>query len=167
MSDGRILYAEQGNVCVLKFIGAIKLHNSLILDELCLQSVISAHAQQIIFDMRETEYLDSTALGSLASFAGCVAKELKLRPSAVVNDETLESLLFSVRLDKVMDISQFVDLEFDESAITQIDAPGEETERDMAIRSLKAHQALIDWSEDNAVQFKSVVECLESELKDS
>ena len=59
---------------------------------------------QFIFDLRETEYIDSTNLGIIASVLKYKTKKSSKKPILISTNNDINAILFSMSFDKIFEI---------------------------------------------------------------
>ena len=154
MAEGRVLYALQDDVYVLKFIGDIRFSICTAVDQF-IQHVFGQEKKiPVLVDMLETDSVDSTALGVLAQVAIKMRETFNQKPTLLVASHDLNTILQSVCFDQVFTIlqqqksggaGQFTELEQVESS-----------EKEFAEQVLRAHQNLMAISPKNKAMFMDV-----------
>jgi len=162
--DATMLQAVDGDCCHVVLKGRITYANSRGLDEFIDSVSADPRVADIVVDLSEASYLDSTVLGLLAALAtGLSAKNCR-RAVLISTNEDVTILLTSIGFDSVFSI---------------VGEPGDRTLEDLQPVAetvtdtrpsvhvlLKAHRALMDLSEENRDKFRNVVKCLEQEVHD-
>jgi anti-anti-sigma factor len=157
---GKILYAEQDGVYVLKFVGDVRL---------TLGPTISTFIQRIgenrgihgmVVDLTETDAIDSTSLGLLAKVSLRVQEVLHSLPVIVSNNDDITRILLSMGFDVLFVIVR--------EATDDIGLLGElpvqfASEDELRNQVLEAHQVLMSLNEQNRAIFSDLVEALTAE----
>ena len=160
MSDA-IGYAKQNDVYYLKISGALRHDSAAPLDALIERWFENETCDftAVVIDLNETVFMDSTAIGLLAS----IAREMLARglnaPTVFSANSEINQLLQSLRLDEVFTLVQKTT-----SGIECISAQSVASEQCGAAVILKAHEALVELNEANRVAFQSVIDLFRSEL---
>lgn len=161
MSSGHIYVAEQDGVHVIKLVGDVRLTLCVSFDRFIESLFVRNKLGSVIFDLRETEGIDSTTLGLMAKISiGARQKGLE-PPVVVVNDPSIMRLLVSMGFEDILKLVKEKDIPGgDEAQLLP-----ELTEDQSAVRSrvLEAHEILMRMNRSNEVKFKELVETLQSE----
>lgn len=158
MDDGKVLHASRNDVHVLRFIGDIRYPLSPSIAHYLDEIFAGPAPAGFVFDLTETDSIDSTNLGLLASIAKRMQALGGQRITIVSNHAEINSVLFSMALDEVFDIVESVRLD----AGPGLEISHESADRENLKRTLiDAHQALMDLSEKNRGMFSDVVASLE------
>jgi len=164
MENGKIMYAIDDGVCLLKFVGRIACRIGADLDTFL--DTISAAApavERYVVDLSETTYIDSTNLGVLAKVhlvaqsSGAARTTLFSTNSAVT--EVLESMGFFDLFHIVSSLGE-CHAHCHAAPLSHAEASPEHLCRLM----LDAHRRLMDLNEANCKSFGGVVGCLEYDL---
>ena len=119
--------------------------------------------KDIMIDMSEADYLDSTILGLLAKIANFMIKKFKRKITLLSTNEDINYLLDNIGLNEVFIIVKSCNCSPEQlQEIPNINA----SERESALTILDAHRQLIALNEKNQAEFKDVVELLEKETKE-
>jgi anti-anti-sigma factor len=113
--------------------------------------------ENIIIDLSETEYLDSTCLGLLAKMANYLLNTRDKKPTIISNKENINHILKGVGFNKVFHIIKRYPQNIDELNKISIDKK-DNLDTDMGKMIMDAHEALFDLNEKNKETFKDVVE---------
>ncbi len=162
MNGGSILYSKNEQKYFIKLAGDLRFTSGHDFD--CLLNVIfkDADLKDIMIDMSEANYLDSTILGLLAKIANFMIKKFKRKITVLSTNEDINYLLDSIGLNEVLIIVKSCNCSPEMlQEIPNINA----SERESALTILDAHHQLIALNEKNRTEFKDVVELLEKETK--
>ncbi|MBD3647378.1 MAG: STAS domain-containing protein [Pseudomonadales bacterium] len=160
MVMGRILFAEQDGVNVLKFTGDVRVTLGPTIGAFLNSLKECKEMKSIIIDLTETEGIDSTSLGLLAKISLQTQESFHTVPTIVSTNEDITRILMSMGFDKVFVIIK-------EPLAT--DAPlGElpvQVANETALREqvLEAHKVLMGLNEYNRNAFQDLVVALEHE----
>ncbi len=167
MDRGRYYFAEKGDITYIKMVGNLKYTTSSGFDRF-VDGLIERGFTNLVIDLSEASYIDSTNLGLIAKLAEKARNNSEKRVSIISTNEDINEILESVRFDTLFTIVENVSEakklleDVREQEIDDIDSSKKE---DLQML-LKAHRALIEAHEENRPQFKDVVELLEEEMKD-
>ena len=161
MDRGRYFYAEKDDITYIKMVGNLKYTTSSGFDHF-VDGLMERGFKNVVIDLSEATYIDSTNLGLIAKIAGRARNKSDMHVSIVSPNEDINEILRSVRFDKLFTIVE------DMEKVDELEEiPDEQRDKQDDLQMLiKAHKALIDIDEDNRPQFKDVVELLEKEVKD-
>jgi anti-anti-sigma factor len=160
---GSIGYAINDGIAYLRLSGAMRHDTAGGLEALIEQwfAADRASVSAVVIDLNQVGFLDSTAIGLLAS----IARELQARslPKATVfsTQADINQLLRSLCLDQALDLVERA-TDGRSSSANASALPADAQCSGAAI--LKAHETLIYLNEGNRVAFQPVVELLRGEL---
>jgi len=158
----QILFACVEDCCYFKLSGELRYTNATGMDDL-IERLFSAQIQcnQLVVDLNEASFMDSTYIGLLASMARYCQQQNLPKPTLFSTHPQVNELLFSLCLDQAFDIvQQSTDEEFDMTSIKA--QPYSDQQKGLMI--LHAHEALIALNEKNKTEFQSVVDVLKQQL---
>ena len=120
--------------------------------------------EDVLLDISEAEYFDSTNLGLLAKIASQMQKRFNRKVTLFSTNPNINFLLDNMGLSKVFIIVDKPD--FSVENLRQI-PDLQATERERALVILEAHRLLMDMNEKNRETFKDIVELLEKDVSKS
>ncbi|HDQ14400.1 MAG TPA: anti-sigma factor antagonist [Sediminispirochaeta sp.] len=161
MTRGRYFFAEKNGITYIKMVGNLKYTFSSGFDQF-VESLLERGFSNVVIDLSESDYIDSTNLGLIAKIAGRARGREDMHVSIVSPNEDINAILESVRFDKLFTI---VDKVPEVDALDEIDDEQRGRQEDLRML-LDAHRALMDIDEENRPKFKDVVELLEKEVRD-
>jgi anti-anti-sigma factor len=157
---GKILFAEQEGVSVLKFIGDVRLTLGPTISTFLEKLESSDHFESMIIDLSETETIDSTALGLIAKIAICTRENFGSATSIVSPREDITRVLTSMAMEQVCVVTS--EVISDATGLQEL--PTEITSEEvMREQVLDAHKTLIALDDQNCDKFQDLVDALESE----
>lgn len=158
MDNGKVLHASRDGVHVLRFVGEIRYTLSPSIDRY-LDGIFSATPPSgFVIDLTGTDSIDSTNLGILARIAKSMLSINGSRVTVVSDRPDINSVLTSMALDEVFDIT---DHNLSVSAPEQ-ELPQDDADRATLSRTLiDAHRTLMELNERNEEMFRDVVVALE------
>ncbi|MCK4981997.1 MAG: STAS domain-containing protein [Victivallaceae bacterium] len=162
MSEGKILYSKGGQRYFLKMTGRLCFASGREFDKQ-LNIIFSDPAvKDIMIDMSETDYLDSTILGLMAKIADFMIKKFHKKGIILSDNKNINYLLDNIGLNNVFIVVESYD--YTPGMLQKI--PNiKSSELENALTILDAHKRLISLNEKNRNVFKDVVELLEQETK--
>lgn len=167
MAKGTVSVAQQDDVLVLKFSGALSVgdafQTSAAADQYIERAFQQGGFEQVAIDLSEVESLDSTNLGILAHIARLADEQLHHKPTLFSTQPDITTLLSQSALDSVFDIVTTTPKL--QAELKAIGLEGDIIEADFSAMVLKAHRALAALSDENKRQFKNVLEVFESEVQ--
>lgn len=119
----------------------------------------------LLIDIRECQYMDSTILGIVARWALSFAQTHATLPFLLgLPGSPLENIFERMKLDTLFHVSQ--DTQFpNHDALSHVSLSDHVTEKEYAEYLLSAHETLAELSEENAKEFAAVIQCLKAELQ--
>lgn len=162
MQSGQIMVGDHQGIYVVKLVGDVRLNLCTSFDNFIDKMFSHSEFRGVVFDMHETEGVDSTTLGLMAKIAFRSAERKGGKPLVLCEDRGLLHLLDSMGFEDLMDISSDADNDayHAEPAPLKCNAPDEHTAREMV---LEAHRVLMSMNEQNESTFRDLVHALESE----
>lgn len=157
--NGRYQFTASDKLYYVKMSGNLRYTGCANFDSFLTRLFKEHLCEDIIIDLSEAEFLDSTNLGLMAKAAGFVMKKCGRKMTVISSNESVNDLLTNTGFDQVINIIETIDL--DQARLDDLPIP--EQERNMAAMLLEAHEALIDMNDENIAQFKDVVEMLRRE----
>ncbi|MCC5827206.1 STAS domain-containing protein [Alkalimonas sp.] len=165
MSDEQILFACLQDHCYFKLTGELRYTNAIGMDDLIEQLFEQEQpaCAQVVVDLNEASFIDSTHIGLLASLARHCQQHQLPRPVLFSTNTEINQLLQGLCLDSVFD---FVEHPTNQSIDMTPLQSGQASDQDKGEMILRAHEALLDLSDKNRQEFKPVVDLLRKQLRD-
>ena len=162
MNGGSILYSTKDQKYFIKLTGNLRFTSGHDFDSLLNVIFKNPDVKDIMIDMSEADYLDSTILGLLAKTANFMIKKFKRKITVLSTNEDINYLLDNIGLNEVFIIVTSCNYSPEQlREIPNINA----SERESALTILDAHRQLVALNKKNQAEFKDVVELLEKETK--
>ncbi|MGV0033452.1 MAG: STAS domain-containing protein [Candidatus Azotimanducaceae bacterium WSBS_2022_MAG_OTU7] len=157
---GKILFAEQDGVNLLKFSGDVRLTLGPTISTFLEKLESCDHFQSMIIDLSETETIDSTALGLIAKIAICTREHFESVTSIVSPRDDITRVLNSMAMEQVCVVTR--EVISDTAGLQELptEITSEEAMRDQV---LDAHKTLMALGDQNCDKFQDLVEALEYE----
>jgi len=163
MVDGKYFYAKEGSKVFFKLTGTLKYTISSKFDAFLDRFLGNEmECEDLMIDLSEAEFLDSTNLGFLARISEFMREKCNRRVTLFSPNTDINSVLESVGFDEVFILVN--DYEKSEKALSEVSGSGLE-ERQRAVMMLDAHKALMKVSDKNINKFHDVVELLEKSIE--
>jgi anti-anti-sigma factor len=105
MNEGKFLYAELSGVYVVQPTGNIRYTISRGLDKLIHRIQEDENATDVIADLSEAGFLDSTNLGLLARLASMAFKKFHRYPQLISNNQNINMVLDSMGFQQIFNIT--------------------------------------------------------------
>lgn len=158
----QILFACVQQCCYFNLSGELRYTNATGMDDL-IDRLVSAKIQcrQLVVDLNQASFMDSTYIGLLASLARYCQQQALPKPVLFCTVPAVNELLFSLCLDQAFEIVQQPTDHAVELSSVQA-APYSDQQKGRMI--LQAHEALIALNEKNKTEFQPVVELLKQQL---
>ena len=163
MNQDRILYAKLESTYVIKFVGDIRYNICAPLNAFITQLYEREGFDNILIDLSETQFIDSTNLGLLARVANLMHERFQRRSTMVSTNENVNRTLETVGFFEVFTIDEG---KGQPAPNMHVLSQSQTTEAEMADAILEAHRTLSELNDTNREMFRSVVEGLEAELID-
>jgi len=170
-SDGKYFFALDGRKAFFKLTGTLKytLGNKF---DLFLDNLFDKKPdfENVLIDLSEAVFLDSTNLGFLAKISEFMNENYGKKITIFSQKEDINELLESVGFDEVFVLVKNIDKqekEFEEISLNANgtnDTNGTNTTRSCSKMMLDAHQALINICKKNSDKFYDVVELLQQSV---
>lgn len=162
MNSRKILYSKSEQKYFIKLIGNLRFTSGHDFDSLLNVIFHDPDVKDIMVDMSEADYLDSTILGLLAKTANFMIKKFKRKITVLSINEDINYLLDSIGLSKVFIIVKTCDCT---PEMLQKIPNLESSEQENALTILNAHKELVKLNKKNHEVFKDVIKLLEQETK--
>ncbi len=161
MENGKYFYIKMDYHIYLKMTGNLKYTGSTGFDHF-LKELFKQDYKEIIIDLSEAEYIDSTNLGLIGRIAENSFMNHNSKTTLISTNSEINYILSSVGFDEVFEITEkeLNIYQWTEIPIEQADP------HEIADIMLKAHKTLMDVDERNVHVFKDVVDIMEKEQKE-
>lgn len=159
MSAGTILSSREADTCYIRLVGRLTFAASRCFDTF-IEQLFDEPTQNVVIDLNDADYLDSTMLGLLAKIARRLQADRQRRPTILSGREDIDILLDSVCFDAAFDIvhgRRLDGMSFTEIPALAGGAPATDT-------LFEAHQLLMDLSERNRDAFHDTVATLKRSI---
>ena len=161
--NGKILFAAQDGVYVLKFVGDVRVTHGPAISTF-LDKIGNCQAfQSMIIDLSETVGIDSTSLGLLAKIAMRVDESYGAVPTIVSTNEDVTRVLLSMGFEQVFVIVREMGEGFSAPGSARELPCRAVSEQVMREQVLDAHRALMALNQSNRDAFEDLVGALETE----
>jgi anti-anti-sigma factor len=163
MNGEKILYSKSDQIYFIKLVGNLRFTSGRDFDSLLDIVFKDPDVKDIMIDMSEADYLDSTILGLLAKIANFMIKKFHRKVTILSTNEDINYLLNNIGLNEVFIIVESCDCS---KEILQKIPNIKSSEQANAITILEAHRQLVKLNEKNRDVFKDVIKLLEQETKE-
>ena len=161
MSAGKYLYGVYDTTCYLKMVGDMKYTECAALDDFLDEMLEEKTCNEVIIDLSDADWLDSTNLGLLAKISRYSLKNHNKKPLLFSIKSDLNQLLDNMGFNNFF---QIIDkLEEKNYELHEMEAI-HKSRQSMKKIMLDAHESLIELSDENKEKFKNVIEILRSSL---
>ncbi len=163
MPSGEYKYAVRDNSYFIKLSGDLKYTECGNFSSFINQLDRNRNFDNILVDLSDVNYMDSTNLGLLAKVAQLVIEKSNHRLTVVSTNEDVTELLHNIGFDDICLLIENSDnIDFPTNHIMGVD----ESEESMAKVMLEAHRRLMNMNEKNKKEFQNVVKLMEKQVKD-
>ncbi len=158
----QIMFACVEHCCYFKLSGELRYTNATGMDDL-VERLFAAElrCKQLVVDLNQASFMDSTYIGLLASLARYCQQQNLPKPTLFSAAPQVNELLFSLCLDQAFDIVQ--QPTHQDVDMTSIKAQLY-SDQQKGLMILHAHEALIELNDKNKTEFQSVVDVLKQQL---
>lgn len=161
MDTPKVLYALEDRVCFLRLEGKVRYPQTKGLGAFAERLFEAGPVDEVVIDLRELKYVDSTNLGELMHVAYLLRKNSGCKPVVISPQPTVSETLGDMGMDKLFRIVR----EPDDTAPPMEAMPDmDQSCREQTQAVLEAHRRLMSLNERNREVFRDVVEGLEREL---
>ncbi|MGM0444123.1 MAG: STAS domain-containing protein [Fibrobacterota bacterium] len=167
MEENNISYAFiNETTCLIRLFGAIKYMNvAASFEEFINTLAEKEEVENVVIDMRDCTYIDSTDLGILARIAIYQSKKVYAPQPVIVyrKGSDIQSILEDIGFSRVF---RLVDsLEIGDINFQSIENTGMKDELKMAKLMVDAHERLVDVDRKNTEKFGTVINLMKQNLK--
>lgn len=160
MSEGKILYSKKEQRYFIKLSGDLRFTSGRDFDSLLESMFKDTDMEDVMIDMSEANYLDSTMLGLLAKIANFFITKFQKKITILSTNEDINYLLSNIGLDNVF----IIVTSFEVTPEVLENIPNiNSSDRENAMTILDAHRQLVNLNEKNSEVFKDVIELLEQD----
>lgn len=160
--EDKYLAGEYDGKLFIKIVGNATMKNSKTLD-LLFEKVFKETEKDIIIDLEESNYMDSTMLGLLAKTAIRLKKTWNKKMYVMNIPNTVGMSLKSTGVDKLMEVIEKEKI--GEVATEKLETRDFDVKSEKSQHILDSHRVLMELNDENKIVFKNVVNLLEQELK--
>lgn len=164
MANTNYQYAKIDNKYIIKLSGELKYKWSSGFNNFLQKIFQKDDFDEIVVDLSETSYIDSTNIGLLAKIARFSLRKFSRKLPVIVDqkDEDVKELLIGMGFNKLCNFIKIPE-NFDHQYKTIKDS--RKSKEDLGKMILDAHKTLSKISQKNKKQFKNVVELLEQQTR--
>lgn len=158
-----LVYIDDNGVCKIRLVGQIKYgSNAKGLSEFVNTKVAEESVKDVIVDLRECDFIDSTNIGNLGKIAKLQQEKGAKKPTLVYSEDSkVISAIEDVNMDVLFEVC--VDKEMGDNDYE--DVGGVDTNKnELAKIMLDSHKFLSDFNDSNKKKFESVVKYLSGEV---
>ena len=162
MAPGKYLYGIYNTTCYLKMVGDMKYTECVSLDDFLDKMLKEKVFKDVIIDLSDASWLDSTNLGLLAKISRYTLSNYDKKPILYSTDEDINQLLDNMGFNNFFNIINKLEkknLDYNELESLKACRQG------MKKIILEAHENLIELSDENKKRFKNIVNVLRSGLQ--
>jgi anti-anti-sigma factor len=131
--------------------------------DIFLDDFLARAYQDVVIDLSEASFIDSTNLGLIARIAER-SRRMGRNPVTLISPrDDINRILKSVRFDRIFRIVETEESAADSAGVeeSEVKTGGDHVDRDHLDMILRAHKALIEIDENNRDDFQDVVDLLE------
>ena len=163
--SGQFLAARQAGVFLIRCVGDVRLGMGTRMDQYFERVLKSGECTAILVDLRDTESIDSTSLGSLAKLSIVARHALDAPPTLVSTNPDITRVLKTMGFDEVFALIEHPveDSGAQSEPIDLRNGRGAGDESEMRRYVIDVHKALTSLNGKNREAFKDLMACLEDE----
>lgn len=165
-NNSNFMYFKHNSTYIIKINGTIKYTICNEFDKFINYIFGKEKIDNIIIDLRTTNYLDSTCLGLLAKIANYLINKKDKKPTLISNNKDINRILNGVGFNKVFHIIKKYPKNIEELEEISVNDK-DNLSRDMGKMILDAHKSLFNLNEKNKETFKDVVSIFQKQLKNN
>ncbi len=162
MRENRYLAALEGSRCFLKLEGRLTYQICAPFDSFCCALTENSLVTEVIVDLCDAEYLDSTNLGILAGLAEYQLRKSGTKPCVCISGGDLRTILESMGLEEIMKLNE-TPASGPSIPYREIQAVSE-VRRNLSSLMYASHKTLSDLNERNRNSFASLLDLLGKEV---
>jgi anti-anti-sigma factor len=162
MTTGEIRYALSDGICVIQMSGKLTFTLGVSFGTFIENTVDNNAVQDVIVDLADALYMDSTILGLLGKLANCLHRRWQRKVTLCAPCENVRELLASIGFD---DVFVILDARMPATAGTGALPAADESAIARAKVVRDAHMTLMNKNETNAARFRSVVEAFDLPIR--
>ncbi len=159
--ENKYLYGEIENTVFIKAVGDATMKNSKTVSDI-IDDLLTKEKKEIILDMSECTYVDSTFLGLIAKYA----IEIKMKWNEVLH--VMNPLTPVLQGLKETGIEKFINIIFNNKNgsddIKEIEMKDFDNKNDKSLYILEMHKTLVNLNEENKKTFGNVVALMEQNI---
>ncbi len=159
MNPGQILVAYQGGDNIIRMQGDVRLTLCVSFDDFIQHMFNDESFRSVIFDLREAECIDSTTLGLMAKIALTARGRGFADPLVLTCNPNINRLLETMGFNDIFQLVAQASLP--QNSVSEL-AFADADEEQVKARVLEAHKILMELNLANRLQFKALVDALES-----
>lgn len=161
MNEGKYQFAESKSLYLIKMSGNLKYTGSGGFDTFVENIFSKIENKDVIIDLTEAQYLDSTNLGIMAKISDTMQTNFSKQTTIISSNPDITTLLTNIGFDEYFTIlDECPDTETSLSDISEMVTGN----RSMALMMLEAHKSLMELNDKNKNVFSSVVDLLQKEV---
>ena len=162
MNKGEYKFAKEEKNYFIKLSGQLKYTECANFSSFINKLERDRDYENILMDISDTTYIDSTNLGLLAKLAQLVIDKSNHRMTVITTNDDVTELLHNIGFDDIcLLIEEGLKTEYPFDYIMGVD----ENEETLAKVMLEAHRRLMTMNEKNELEFRNVVELMEKQVK--
>lgn len=158
--EDRFLYSEADDTIFIKIEGNATMKNSKTLSDLLIE-IFKGETRNLVFEMSDCNYLDSTFLGLIAKSALEIKKNWNSTLYIMNASNMVINGLQQTGIDKFVEKIEDDNLDLKTSEIEKQDF---DNKKDKTIHILEMHKTLMGLNEENKETFKNVVDMIEKDM---
>lgn len=159
-STGKIQYAEQDAIFILKLTGEVRLTLCAALDTAINKLFVDNKFKEVILDLKDIISLDSTTLGLLAKLSILAKESTQSIPVLETNNQDIIRLLSSMGISDAFKLIENSQTQWQNLKDLMPNACSEAFVKE---KVLEAHKILMNINDENKAAFKDLVTTLETQ----
>lgn len=160
--EDKYMYGEYENKVFIKLIGNSTMKNSKTLEDI-FAKVLQGEKRDVVLDFTDSNYMDSTVLGTIAKNSVKVKKIWGESVYAVNVSGSIKMGLTSTGIDRIIKIIE--NGSQNNAEMISVEKTDFSDKRSKTEHILEAHKMLMSLNDDNKKVFKNVVDLMEKELE--
>ncbi len=155
VEEGQCLFVQKESTAIFKIIGYLRFNTSSGLAAKVETLNLNNEVSEIVIDMTETVFVDSTVLGLIAQLT-----KHPVTPIIIYKNETIYNMLRHLGFHKIFVLSKQDSASGMNSEFEELTCTASDSKDSLRKRLENAHKLLYEINEQNKIEFGGVVNCL-------
>ena len=161
MNESHYQFGSTENFFFLKLVDRVTYNNCSGFKEFTDKILNEKLAKNIVFDLNDTEHMDSTILGIMAKYGIYCLENFGKKAIIFSSNDNITQILYGTGFSKIFDILEIND----EVKLQMEDLPDKKISDVHQLKKIliDAHEQLVSLNEDNKLEFVEIINMLKSD----